>query len=134
MPPIAVNAIDVDDADDVCHAESGTQNDIPLLDKESSNTNPIKSARDGPTGDNKQALSIKQSDRYSARDSSARGNNMLCESEGSVLMIDDSGVIGDIITPDILTKKAGNVKKLNKKDEFSATTGDKRGSFNRGAF
>ena len=31
MPPIAVNTLDADEDDDVCHEESGTQSNIPLI-------------------------------------------------------------------------------------------------------
>ena len=77
-------------------------------------------------------LSQKQSARYSAgggdNDLSSRGNNLLCESEGSVLHQDDSLKINDDFTPDALA-----AKNKNNKVPKPCKTGSRQ-SYNRGAF
>ena len=87
---------------------------------ETPNNHHQKSARADFLKDRPQ--SQKQSDRYSARNRhSESGANMLCESEGSVQQLEDSGVIGDdAITPDILLTKK-DLKATKGQDTTTAT-------------
>ena len=87
---------------------------------ETPNNHHQKSARADFIKDRPQ--SQKQSDRYSARNRhSESGANMLCESEGSVQHLEDSGVIGgDVITPDVLLMKK-NLKSTKGQDTCAAT-------------
>jgi len=78
----------------------------------------------------KRPMSQKQSDRYSARDRSDMGNAMLCDSQSSVLRIEESIGINEAITPDILSTKNKDAGLLNAKQIVD----QKRTSYNRGAF
>jgi len=57
------------------------------------------------------------------------GNAMLCDSQSSVLRIEESIGINEAITPDILSTKNKDAGLVNAKE-----IDQKRNSYNRGAF